>query len=85
MPELSQEMPSIAEMLAQFFKRPKLVTGFNVQSTVRWVHLNYTREILKLLINEFSGEYLESMELLLEVLRLWGNRAKEESHKKQKS
>ena len=37
------------------------------------------------MIDEFSGEYLESMELLLEVLRLWGNRAKEECHKRQKS
>ena len=39
----------------------------------------------KIMIDEFSGEYLESMELLLEVLRLWGNRAKEECHKRQKS
>ena len=50
-PGLSQEMPSIAEMLAQFFKRPKLVTGFNVQSTVRWVHLNCTKESKKWLMN----------------------------------
>ena len=59
-------------------------TGSEEGVYVRWVHLNCTKESKKL-IDEFSGEYLESMELLLEVLRLWGNRAKEECHKRQKS